>query len=221
MTSRILAVSLIIGAIAIGIAGYAIKRPRQPATMWTIQSPHQVYRIDFAGLPAVPSWPFTKSHELKNRRITANVTKNGTALVQAALVYDGDAYDSSFTTLYPDHEWLSESTVHLWQKTGSQNPRAIPGEIILTNESRQNLKYAYIAAGKTNLFLLFEITPEDRITLPVQLQHWEEVIGCEGKIADRDLSYSSGNFSLSTAGKAGTRYRVRFDEHGCTVTRDE
>jgi hypothetical protein len=222
MTRRILIVCLVVAGIVIAVTAFAIRARHKTQTtpMWTAESPNHTYRIVFAGRPASASWPFTKSLDLQNRRVTADITKNGSSLVQRALLYDGDAYDSKFEDLYPDNEWLSDSILHLWDKSEAQNPRALAGETILSNESKQNLKYAYIHAGKTNLFLLFDIAPNREITLPTRLQHWEEVIGCEGRFDDREVAYRSADFSLLAPGKPGSHYRVRFDADGCAVTRE-
>jgi hypothetical protein len=222
ITRRILIVCLVVAGVVITVTAFAIRarHKKQTTPMWTVESPNHTYRIVFAGLPASPSWPFTESRDLKNRRVTADISKNGSSLVQRALLYDGDAYDSRFEDLYPDDEWLSESILHLWQKNEAQNPRAIAGETVLSNESKQTLKYAYVHAGKTNLFLLFDVAPKSEIILPIRLQHWEEVIGCEGRYDDREVPYRSGDFSLLAPGKPGTHYKVRFDANGCSVTRE-
>lgn len=112
--------------------------------------------IVLTGVSASPLWPFTESKDLKNRRVMADVMKNaGGSLAQAAVVYDGDAYDASFEVRYPDHEWVSESTLHFWQKDEAENQRAIPSEIILLNELRQSLKYALCSCRQYEPFSHF------------------------------------------------------------------
>ena len=223
MTKRMLFVCLIVAGVVVVVMAFAIVASRQKpiATAWTIESPNHTYRITFTGSSGSSLWPFTESQELKNRRIKADIAKEGRLFVQSAIIYEGGAYDFTFKRLYPDSEWLSEKVLNLWDKSEAENPRAITSSIFLSNESKQPLRYAYVHAGKTNLFLLFDIAPEGRITLPVRLQHWEEVIGCEGKYDDSDLPYGSGDFSLAVPGKTGTRYDLRFDARKCLVTRAE
>lgn len=221
MARRVAIVGFIVGVVVAG-AIFAVKAMRQgpKAKQWQIESPNRKYKIAFRGTPTTPAWPFTGSPDVQNRKVTAEITKDGVPLVQGAGLYGGDAYDYSFDDLYPDHEWLSESILHLWDKRDSQKPEAISEEIALSNESGRQIKYLYLKAGKTNLFLLFDLAPGARITLPVHLQHWEEVIGCQAKVEAGDLPYHDEDFSLSTPGKSGTRYAVKIHETACSVMRE-
>jgi hypothetical protein len=75
----------------------------------------------------------------------------------------------------------------------------------------------YVKAGKTNLFLLFDMQPASSVTVHTQLQHWEDLVGCEGKFDDHDFPYRSADFSLS-ANKSMTRYNITVRKEGCSVT---
>ena len=221
MIRRIVIVISIVALVIVGTI-FVVKATRQRSRerQWQTSSPHQTYKIVFRGTSTTPVWPFTHSHDVENRKVTVGIAKNGVLVVERAEIYDGDAYDYSFDDLYPDREWISENILHLWHKRDSQRPEAISEEILVSNESRRSIKYFYLKAGKTNLFLLFDVPVGARITLPIRLQHWEEVIGCEGKFEDRDFPYCSEDFSLSTAGKVGTRYKVTIAETACSVTRE-
>jgi hypothetical protein len=222
MIRRTVIIGSIVAVIVVGaIFAAEAMRQRSREKQWQTESPHRTYKIIFRGMPTTAAWPFTQSRDVENRKVTAEITKNGAPVVQRAELYDGDAYDYSFDDLYPDREWISESILHLWDKRDSQRTEAISEEILLSNESGRPIKYFYLKAGKTNLFLLFDVAAETRITLPIRLQHWEEVIGCEGQIDYHDLPYRSEDFSLSAQAKAGTRYRVRILEAGCSVTREQ
>ena len=138
-------------------------------------------------------------------------------LVDRDNIYDGDAYDSGFGELYPKSEWLSETMLHLWQRNRAAHTNAIS----ITNESGQQVTYLYIKAGKTNLFLLFDMPPGNKLTVQAPLEHWEDFVGCKGKFDDRDFPYHSTDFSSSPRGNSTTRYSVIITKDGCSVTGNE
>jgi len=200
------------GALAFGF----IQKKTQPTT-WASESPNRVYRVSFTGMRSRPSWPFTSPGDLENRKVSVSASRGGAILVDRDDIYDGDAYDSSFSELYPKSEWLSETTLHLWQRNRSEHTNAIS----ITNESGQEIKYLYIKAGKTNLFLLFDMAPGNTLTVQAPLEHWEDFVGCKGKFDNRDFPYRSIDFSLSPPSNSMTRYNVTVTTDGCSVTRKE
>lgn len=199
--------------LGVALAFGVIQRKSQPTT-WSSGSPNKTYRVSFVGMSSPPSWPFTSEKELKSRKVSMTVSKDGTILVDNAEIYDGDAYDSSFSDLYPKTEWLSETTLHLWQEIRPQRASGIN----IRNESGQEVRYLYIKAGKTNLFFLFNIPPGKSETFPVQLEHWEAFVGCKGKFEDHDFAYRSIDFSSSPVPSATIHFNVTVTKDGCSVS---
>ncbi len=188
---------------------------------WIIMSPNGEYRAVLTGNAAAPSWPFTDSSELQNRKVVANITKDGISLVEGEQIYGGGAYDNDFKDLYPDADWPSGNILHLWSKAASQNPSASARKIVVVNESGEVVSFMRIVAGKTNQFFIFDVAAQSKITLAVNLQHYEDVIGCEGKLGNRDLMYKSANYSLEDNQPNSTVYHVAIKREGCSVTREE
>jgi len=222
MTKRILVLfSLVFLLIVASTFMVRSMRSNLAAKTWTIESPGKTYRIVLTGSEATPSWPFTQRRDLENRKVVANITKRGVSIVEGFRLYNGDAYDSNFEDLYPNSEWVSEGILHMWRRNDSQNSVTPAREIVVANESRQTVKYLYVTAGKTNLFFLFDLAVASRLTLPIHLQHWEEVIACQGSLTDRDIAFESGDFSLMAESASKSRYEVVVKEDGCFVKRVE
>src|SRR5215470_6066318 len=219
MKKRVVIFALAIAALLLGAGALAfgfIQKKTRPTT-WASESPNRAYRVSFTGLRSRPSWPFTSPADLENRRVTMSASRGGVTLVDRDEIYDGDAYDSSFGELYSKSEWLSETTLHLWQRTSSEHSN----EISVTNESGQQIKYLYLKAGKANLFLLFDIPSGNKLTVQASLEHWEDFVGCKGKFDDRDFPYRSIDFSSSPPPKSAIHYNVTVTKDGCAVTGEE
>jgi hypothetical protein len=220
MKKRVVIFALPIAALVLGAGalafGYIQKKKNQPIT-WASESPNRAYRVSFTGMTSQPSWPFTSPSDLDNRKVKITASRGEVILVDGDEIYDGDAYDSSFSELYPKSEWLSETTLHLWRRNGSPPTNAIS----ITNESGQQVSYLYIKAGKTNLFLLFDIPPGNNLTVQAPLEHWEDLVGCKGKFDDHDFPYHSIDCSLSPPPKSTIHYNVRVTKDGCSVTGKE
>ena len=215
MKRRVLVFVVAVAAISLGAAalvcGFIQKRQ---LTKWSSESPDRGYHVSFSGMRSPPAWPFTSPRDLENRKVTITVSSHGAILVDRAEIYDGDAYDSSFADLYPKTEWLSDNTLHLWQ--GNHAKRTT--EISIGNESGQLVRYLYIKAGKTNLYLLFDLAAGNSVTVQAQLDHWEDIVGCKGKFEDRDFPYQFVDLSLSPAPQSTIHYNVTVGREGCAVT---
>jgi len=206
--------ALLLGAGALAF-GYIQKKTRP--TTWDSESPSRAYRVSFTGMRSRPSWPFTSPADLENRKVSITAFRDNAMLVDREDIYDGDAYDDSFGELYPQSEWLSETTLHLWQRNQSEHTKTIS----ISNESGQQVRYLYIKAGKTNLFLLFDMSPGNKLTVQAPLEHWEDFVGCKGRFDDRDFPYRSMDFSLSPRTESPTHYNVTITRDGCSVTGKE
>ena len=219
MKNRVLVFALAVAALSLGttalVCGFIQKKTQQRT--WSSESPNRIYRVSFSGERARPSWPFTSAADLENRKVSITVVRHGATMVDRAEIYDGDAYDSSFGDLYPKAEWLSETTLHLWQGSNSERPK----EISIRNESSENIKYLYVKAGKMNLFLLFDMPPGSTATVQAQLEHWEDFVGCKGKFDDRVFPYRSIDFSSSPAPGSVVRFNITVKSDGCSASGKE
>ena len=197
---------------------FAAMRHQSKADSWSTQSPRKTYSVRFSGIASTPSWPFTQPADLRNRRVTINVSRDGKAIVDRAEVYDGDAYDSDFKDLYPDMEWSTENGLHLWNRKDRHGEKPHNSEILITNRSGESVRYLYLKAGATDLYLMFELPADARLSLHTQLDHAEDLVGCEGEFNDRRITYSSADFSRSPVSQSPNRYEVLIQKNGCSVT---
>ena len=138
-------------------------RHQSLAESWSLQSPGHTYSVRFSGIASSASWPFTKSADLQNRKVTISVSKGNKVIIDRAEIYDGDAYDSDFKSLYPDIEWLTENGLHLWNRKDSHGETPPVKEILITNSSGESLNYLYVRAGATHVFLIFDLLADAQL----------------------------------------------------------
>jgi len=217
----ILAILMGLGmCLTVGIIFAAIRTQPKPVS-WSTQSPAKTYLVRFSGNASAPSWPFTEPADLRNRKVTIDVSKNGQSIVAQAEVYGGHAYDSDFKELYPDMEWFTENGLHLWDRKDTHDHTGNSphnNEIVITNESGEVVKYLYLKAGATHLFLMFDLSPDARLNLRTALDHSEDLVGCQGQFSDRVIPYRSADFSRLPVGQSPNRYEVVIQKDGCSVT---
>jgi len=203
--------------LTVGLIFATIRHQPKPDS-WSTQSPGKTYLVKFSGIASTPSWPFTQPADLRNRKVTITVSRDGKAIVDRSEVYDGDTYDSDFKDLYPDMEWFTENGLHLWNRKDRHGEKPHNNEILITNKSRESVRYVYLKAGATHLYLIFDLPVDARLTLHTQLDHSEDLVGCEGEFSDRKITYSSADFSRLPVSQSLNRYEVLIEKNGCSVT---
>jgi hypothetical protein len=214
----ILAIAVGLGiCLTVGIIFAAMQRQSR-ADSWSTESPGKTYLVRFSGTPSAPSWPFTEPANLRNRKVTIDVSRNGKTILDRAEVYGGHAYDSNYKELYPDMEWFSENGLHLWNREARYGETIHSTEILVTNNSDASVKYLYVKAGARNLYLIFDLPINARHTFHTQLDHWEDLVGCEGEFSDRKFTYRSTDFSRLPVSQSPNRYEVLIEKSGCSVT---
>lgn len=208
-----IAIALTLGVTAFCLSG---RRQRPHSSTWSTQSPKQTYFVEFSGKAAAASWPFSEPSDLLNHKVTIDVSKEGKSLIKGADIYNADAYDSNFKELYPSTDWFSENGLHLWNKQLSSLVLSRLNQISIKNESGRSLKYLYVRAGISDIFLLFDLPPNDNISLSVHLAHHEDLVGCQGRFGDYDFPYHAADFSSSRK-ELPANYTITIRTDGCSV----
>lgn len=191
------------------VAGAAIfkSRPdsiRAAELRLSIQSPDNTYTVTVDGQAEPPDTEFIQLNQTRHE-VKAAATKQGQPIFNNLSIYSGDGYDAGFKELYPNQRWLSESILALGQEANFSSPQQ--GVLSITNESKNVIPYLYVRAGKYYVFLIFDLQPDSVVKLPVHLQYWERVIGCEGKFDDgAQISFNEVNFSAKDKTTASARY---------------
>ncbi|SRR5260370_1760606 len=217
---RLLIIGIAAGIVillTVGLLLPAIRQKPQPDS-WSMQSPGKTYVVRFSGIASAPSWPFTQPADLRNRKVTINVSKNDEVIVDRVEIYKGDAYDSDFKDLYPDIEWFTENGLHIWNRKDFHGDAPQNKEIVITNRSGESLNYLYVRAGATDLFLIFDLPVDARLNFHAQLDHAEDLVGCKGDFKDRKIGYSEADSSLLPLSKSPNRYVVVIEKNRCSVT---
>jgi hypothetical protein len=91
-------------------------------------------------------------------------------------------------------------------------------EISILNAAKNPVTYLYLTAGKTDLFLVFDLATES-LVLNTALEHWDDVIGCEEKFNNQEFPFRSANFSCSIESPSRTLSSITMTSDGCSITR--
>lgn len=99
----------------------------QSSAFLTTTSPQGTYTIDFTGQRDRPVVP------LVDHSVRFNVFKDGKPFASDKDLHSGDWLDPSFDLLFPQHQWLSDKTLHLYRE---EYRRETPHDsVVVTNNT--------------------------------------------------------------------------------------
>jgi hypothetical protein len=183
------------------------------------ESPQKTYAVTLSGQSGPPD---TLQTELKytQHEVKASASKNGVPVFDNLSMYSGDGYDEGFKALYPDHRWLSDTELEFGQSgnfTQSQQD-----EIYISNQTQKSISHLYVRAGKSYIFLLFDLQPNSTRKLNAHLEYWERVIGAKGKFIDGgDIPYTDVGFSSENKNATQAHYCMIIKDTGLQIVSRE
>lgn len=102
-----------------------------------------------------------------------------------------DNFEFTFMEANPVIEWVEDNVLRMGQ---SQKGIAVPDEIIISNSSRENLKYLHISCSKSEQISVLDLAPAADLALhTTPISPWHEMNG--------SLRYSLGYGGTSETGK--------------------
>ena len=119
----------------------------------TLQSPAGTYRVELYGHPERPYW-FTAE-------VGSVVKKHGDVVWPYKRLHYGDAFDISFELGWPNHRWVQENVLQLFNEERLSDPRR--QEITVVNDSDEVIPRLFIFC--TDKFLVFEFQPASNLQL--------------------------------------------------------
>lgn len=120
---------------------------------FSTHSPDSTYTANLYGQKERPRF-FTVEVEME-------VLKNGTAFMPRDVIHAGDFMDISFELAYPDHEWIGNRVLHLYDK--EEFAADVLQEISLINESGKDVRHLEIRSG--DRYFLFDLNPGENLRL--------------------------------------------------------
>jgi hypothetical protein len=171
-------------------------------------SPDKTYAIELVGNPDIPN-DSCSQHETN-----LNLFKNGEFLVKNANLETYDNFDSGFTAMYPEREWLSNSVLRFGKDVKSEERRF--DLLSISNKTDKNVKYLRIKAD--DLLLLFEVPANSKIKISVPHQSWSSWIWSNGEFEDGSPLKSNGaNFSHQDKINSILKYCVSIEDTSIKV----
>ena len=123
----------------------------------TISSPGATYSVTLSGQSDEPSFPILE------HTVYFSVVKEGGLFLTGKYFHSGDWFDPSFSTLYPQHSWLSEKILHFYGDDSSQ--RRTAGTALVTNKSDKPISYLKVVSG--DAYLLFDLQPGSTTSIKI------------------------------------------------------
>lgn len=148
---------LLLGVLALSYYLYATFLVLEPFA--SVSSPDGTYQVVLMGQKERPLF-FTAE-------VRFDVLRNGRVFMTNEFLHSGDAFDRSFESGFPDHEWLGENVLHFYRKNDS-SPQ-IEGNLRIVNRTKSKLKYLKVFV-MSHKFLVFDILPGSQIDLEFAFQ---------------------------------------------------
>ena len=202
MAKAILVLVLLLGAISLSIVGYL--HFAQEPLISTIESPDKTYVLHLTGKKTRPSLP------LIVHSVYFDLFRGNEAVVLKRKLHSGYWLDAAFEDSYPRHNWVARSVIMFHRENIHEVSR---DTLTLTNNS--NKPISYLRVQSVDLFLLFDLKPQSKITLSAYPQTWLSWITVEGEFEDGQIIKKSGtNFSVDPKLKGPFRYEISINESG-------
>ena len=163
-----IAIGVVFGLVAFCLGHYALYWLvfRAPTVLST-NSPNNTYSVVLNGRSDRPS--FFLEHTVRT-----TVRKGNEVLISQRFLHSGDCFDPAYYILYPQHAWVSENVLHLYNDYYFEDRLGgSVGTVAVTNNSAQNIKYMLVKA--TDAHLLFDLMPGKTTTfqIPPPRGDWE------------------------------------------------
>jgi len=163
-----IAIGVLLGLVAFCLGHYALYwfLFRAPTVLST-NSPGDTYTVVLNGRSDRPS--FFLEHTVRT-----TVRKGNEVLISQRFLHSGDCFDPAYYILYPQHVWVSENVLHLYNEYYFEDRLGGSiGTVAVTNNSAVNIKYMLVKA--TDAHLLLDLMPGQTtmLQIPPPRGDWE------------------------------------------------
>lgn len=204
----LLVLLLLLTATVAGAYGTYWRVFRAPVVLRT-NSPANTYSVVLNGRSDRPS--FFLEHTVR-----FTLRKGNEVLISQRFLHSGDCFDPAYYILYPQHAWVSENVLHLYNEYYFEDHLGgSVGTVAVTNNSALNIKYMLVKAKDAHL--LFDLMPGKTTTfqIPPPRGDWEwfyvEWINEGGQVV------SSGGQSFRQDRKQPSRCFIDIGEQGASI----
>ena len=123
-----------------------------------------------------------KSKASQTKRVST-LSSPVNALSQNASVDSYDWFDSDFAEMYPEHKWLSDSTVRFGYQISDSKRRS--DSLTVSNATNEPVRYLKITIG--DMLFLFDLSPGATIDLQVPHEGWLSWVAATGTFVDGQM----------------------------------
>lgn len=151
--------------VSIGLGGIYLSSDRLPGEDFNIitTSPQGTYHVKLEG-KAKPSNALQGEFYVQEVKIEA--LKESQVIFADNNFYRADPYETSFLQAYPTYEWLNDYTLRL----GESSTQPFYDEIIISNDTEEQLYFLILRYGKYERFLIFDLTSKQKVQLKASPQ---------------------------------------------------
>jgi hypothetical protein len=141
-----------------------------------------------------------------------DVSKGGEVFLTDKHLHSFDPLDLSFEMGYPDHRWLSESTIQFYREEYFNYGE--PDTFVLVNNTGRAIKYALVES--TDKFLLFDLPAESTTKLLNSPQRGDfKWLNIAGEFGDgRSIVSKPVDLAISNTPRGGATYNISINADG-------
>jgi hypothetical protein len=199
---RLAALGVFVAALSLSIVVFW----RHAPIFSTIESPDKTYVLHLRGkrsrpaLPVIMHWVYCEAY------------RNGRQVIRRQQLHSGDGFDPGFDDLYPDHTWVSSSTLMFHRGEVGEDGL---DTVNVTNNTSKPIKFLRVQSGE--MFLLLDLPPQTRTKLSPSAQTWLSWLEVEGQFEDgKSIPYKGVNFTIKVKGPF--TYEIAINDDGPTIS---
>jgi hypothetical protein len=198
---------------AVGLCGLLIvllfflgcsEKTAKPKAFFSTTSPAGTYTVSLTGQKERPLFFMVEAR--------FEVSKGGEPFVTNKHLYSFDSMDLSFELGYPNHRWLSESTVQFYREEYFNDGE--PDTFLLVNNTGRAIKYALVESE--DKFLLFDLPAESTTKLLNSPQRGDfKWLNIAGEFGDgRSIVSKPVDLAIPTTRRGGATYNISINADG-------
>lgn len=190
---------------------HIVQTIRHREVVLTTSSPASTYTVTLAGQRDQPKVLWL-SHEV---RFSVSKSKGAKESLTNKYLHFGDGFDPSFDHLYPQHKWVQENVLQLYNEEFLND--AERDNIVVQNKTDKVIEYLRVTS--TDTFLLFDIQPGATFTLvDSDARSDTRWINVQGEFPERRKIKETGtNFLFPKGAKGPFTYFISINSDGLTI----
>ncbi len=180
-----------------------------PVAWFSSSSPERTYKVELSGNESRPLLP------LLGQTVRFELYQNEQKTISKEYLISFNWEDLGYGQSFRNHFWPNESVIRFIRGVPDRDNE--PDILVVSNKTDRQVKYINIAAW--DVFLIFDLMPNETIELQIPYSKWHAWISASGGFIDGSEIKSRGvNFNHKGALNAPPQYCVSITENGFIIS---